>query len=99
MATPLLLADVASLLKTDTATVEGLIASGRLHGIVKDGVWTTTREMLAADLDIMTDAARIERLRTNPTPAFALREDAPIWLTSDWVAASLLRVREMSRDE
>jgi len=91
--------DVARLLKTGIGVVEGMIADGRIHGVTKDGIWSTTREILAADLEILTEAARIERLRTGVAPLFPVREEAPVWLTGDWVAASLLRVRAVSRED
>jgi len=67
--------------------------------VVKDGIWSTTREILAADLEILTESARIERLRAGVSPVFSVREAAPVWLTGDWVAASLLRVRAVSRED
>ncbi len=99
MASPLVIADVAQLLKTEDPVVEELIAAEKLHGVTKDGVWSTTREILEADLEILTEAARIERLRTGVAPVLPVREEAPVWLTNDWVAASLLRVRAAAREE
>jgi len=91
--------DVARLLKTGIGVVESLVADGRLHGAAKDGIWSTTREILEADLEILTEAARIERLRTGIAPIPPGREEAPVWLTGDWVAASLLRVRAAARED
>ncbi len=91
--------DVARLLKTGVPVVEGLIAEGRLHGITRDGVWSATREILESDLELMTEAARIERLRAGIVPVLPTREEAPVWLTRDWVAASLTRVRATAREE
>ena len=95
----LLLEDVAGLLKTTQLVVERLVAEGRLHGIVRDSEWSTTREILEGDLELMTEIARVERLRSGIVPAPPAREEAPVWFTRDWVAASLTRVREPARED
>ncbi len=91
--------DVSRLLKTEISVVESMATGERLHGMTKDGIWSTTREILEADLEILTEAARIDRLRTGIAPILPEREEAPVWLTGDWVAASLLRVRASAREE
>lgn len=85
--------DVARLLKTNEATVSEMIAQGRLHGMRHSGVWTTTREILESDLELLTEAARIERMKAGVVPVLPVREEAPVWLTGDWVTASLQRLR------
>ena len=99
MADRLVLEDVARLLKAGLSVVEELVAEGRLHGVVREGEWSTTREILENDLELMTEASRIERLRTGIAPVLPAREEAPVWLTRDWVAASLTRVRATVREE
>jgi hypothetical protein len=99
MAQRLAIEDVALLLKTGVAVVEGLVAEGRLHGVTRDGQWSTTPEILECDLELLTETARIERLRAGIVPVLPAREEAPVWLTRDWVAASLTRVRAAARDE
>ena len=98
MADRLAAEDVARLLKTGLPAVAGLIAEGRLHGVVREGQWSTTHEILESDLELMTEAARVERLRAGVVPILPPREEAPVWLTRDWVAASLARVRTAARD-
>ena len=49
---------VAALLKSDAESVRELFEMGRLHGVCKDGRWTTTFELLESDLELFTEAAR-----------------------------------------
>ena len=90
--------DVARLLKTNEATVLEMIALGRLHGVRHSGDWTTTREILESDLELLTEAARIERMKAGVVPVLPVRDEAPVWLTGDWVTASLQRVRTAAQN-
>lgn len=93
MAPRLSFEDVARLLKTDEPTIVQMVSQGKLHGVRHGGVWTTTREMLESDLELLTEATRIERMRSGIVPILPAREEAPVWLTGDWVTASLQRLR------
>lgn len=91
--------DVARLLKTDDATVTALIGDGKLHGVRHSGIWSTTREILESDLELLTEAPRIERMKSGVKPVLPERHEAPVWLTGDWVTASLQRVRAAAQGE
>lgn len=91
--------DVARLLKTSDQNVGDLIEQGKLHGVRHGGVWSTTREILEGDLELLTEAVRIERMRAGIVPVMPVREEAPVWLTGDWVTASLQRVRAAARGD
>lgn len=90
--------DVARLLKTNAAAVAQLIDRGTLHGVRHSGVWSTTREILESDLELLTEAARIERMKAGMKPILPERHEAPVWLTGDWVTASLQRVRAAAQN-
>ena len=75
--------DVAGLLKIEPAVVESLVASGQLHGVLRDGVWSTTREILESDLELLTEAARIEARVRNILACDYPRERLEILIASD----------------
>lgn len=93
MAEKLELAVVAALLRSDDNTVCNLFETGRLHGVREGGNWTTTRELLEGDLELLTESARIDRLRSGIVPMPAGADCPHAWLTLEWVDTAIARVR------
>ncbi len=93
MAEKLQLDDVAALMRSDVDSIRGLFEIGRLHGVRQDGTWTTTRELLEADLELLTEAARIDRFRAGIVPQ-PVEPDGPLaWISIEWVEAGLAALR------
>jgi hypothetical protein len=93
MAEKLDLAGVAALLKSDEDTIQDLFDAGRLHGVRDGEAWTTTRELLQSDLEMLTEAARIDRLRAGIVPEPVGLDHPHDWVTLEWVDAALERLR------
>jgi hypothetical protein len=85
--------DIAGLLKTDATAVRNLFETGRLHGVREGDSWITTPEMLEGDLELLTEMARIDRLRTGAVPVPPEKKDRHAWLTTEWVDAALAQLR------
>jgi hypothetical protein len=80
-------------MQSDTETIRSLFETGRLHGVRQDGTWTTTRELLEADLELLTEAARIDRFRAGIVPQPAGPDNPLKWLSIEWVEAGLASLR------
>ena len=87
------LQQIAELLKSDELDVRRLFEAGRLHGVREGESWTTTRELLEGDLDVLTESGRIDRFRAGIVPETVRPGDPFEWLTAEWVDAALERVR------
>ena len=85
---------VAALLKSDAETVRELFETGRLHGVCKDGCWTTTLELLESDLELFTEAARIDRYRAGIVPQTDDQDHPLTWITPEWVERALAALRD-----
>lgn len=55
--------DVARILKIQEASVQRLIEEGGLSGTQSDGEWHTTQSILAGDLTLLAENARIQRFQ------------------------------------
>ena len=93
MAEKLQIEDVAALMQSDADSIRGLFEMGRLHGMREGDRWTTTRELLESDLELLTEAARIDRFRAGIVPQPAGPDNPLEWLTADWVERALETLR------
>lgn len=93
MAEKLHLDNVAALLKSGEDAVRDLFEAGRLHGVREGDAWTTTRELLESDLELLTEAARIDRYRAGIVPEPAGPNNPHEWLTLTWVDRALASLR------
>ena len=93
MAEKLQLDDVVALLRSDVETILGMYETGRLHGVRQGESWTTTKELLESDLELLTEALRIDRLRSGIVPAPAGADGEYAWMTSEWVDDTLCQIR------
>ncbi len=55
--------DVAHILKVSEPTVRRLVEEDALSGVQSEGDWWTTEELLLGDLAVLTEKARIQRIR------------------------------------
>jgi len=85
-------ADVAEILKVPETTVRRLFEDAVLTGSQTDDVWQTTPEILEADLEILVEGERVERLRQGVRHSpweDAARDDATDALAPERVAEVL----------
>lgn len=68
--------EAARLLKIDAEVVQQLFDRGTLTGIREGDVWYTTRDLLEGDIELLTETARIDRLRNAPVELPLHHDDA-----------------------
>ncbi|MDK1020648.1 MAG: hypothetical protein QGD90_03315 [Candidatus Hydrogenedentes bacterium] len=82
--------DVARILKVQEASVRRLFEEGALSGMQSDEEWHTTQGILAADLAVLTEDTRVQRLKEGKyiSPwAAGLKEGDPGHISSERIAA------------
>ncbi len=82
--------DVARILKNQEASERRLIEEGALSGTQSDGEWRTTQGILAANFAVLTESARVQRLKEGKyiSPwAAGLKEGDPGYISSERIAA------------
>ena len=84
---------VAALMQSDAGSVRELFESGRLHGVRQEGGWTTTLELLESDLELLTEAARIDRYRAGIVPQTDAADHPLSWVTPEWLERTLAALR------
>lgn len=84
---------VAALMQSDSNAVRELFESGRLHGVRHDSGWTTTLELLESDLELLTEAARIDRYRAGIVPQTDDADHPISWITPERLERALVALR------